>query len=105
VLDVENNEGAPQSPSLVKLCSYFVLIPLLPEIYSTMSSALLNIISVLNSTNWQSWSKSIDTYIMSKGCRHILTTTCPSIPAKITGTNGDVINQGEIDKATEKQED
>jgi hypothetical protein len=28
----------------------------------------------------------------------------PSIPAKITGTNRDVTNQGEIDKATEKQE-
>jgi hypothetical protein len=70
-----------------------------------MSSALLNIVPVLNGTNWQSWSKSIDTYIMSEGRCHVLTMTCPSIPAKITGTNGDVINQGEIDKATKKQED
>jgi hypothetical protein len=70
-----------------------------------MSSALLNIIPVLNGTNWQSWSESMDAYIMSEGRRHVLTTTRPSIPAEITGTDGDVTNQSEIDKATKKQED
>jgi hypothetical protein len=67
-----------------------------------MSSAFLNIVTILNGTNWQSWSKSIDAYIMSEGRCHVLTTTCPSIPAEITGTDGDVTNQSEIDKATKK---
>jgi hypothetical protein len=70
-----------------------------------MSSALLNIIPVLNSTNWLSWAKSIDAYVMSEGCRHVLTTLRPSIPVAVTGTDGDITNQSEIDKATKKQED
>jgi hypothetical protein len=69
-----------------------------------MSSTLLNIILVLNGTNWQSWSKSIDAYIMLERCHHILTTLRLSIPVAVTGTNGDVSNQSDIDKATEKQE-
>jgi hypothetical protein len=89
----------------VKLCLYYVLITLLPETSSTMSSTLLNIVLVLNGTNWQSWSKSIDAYIMSESHHHVLTMTRPSIPTKITGTDRDVTNQSEIDKATEKQED
>jgi hypothetical protein len=105
VLDVENNEGALKSPSLMKLCSYFVLISLLPETYSTMFSALLNIVPVLNGTNWQSWSESMDAYIMSEGCRHVLTTTRPNIPAVTLDNDGNVDNQSNVDKATEKQED
>jgi hypothetical protein len=104
VLDVENNERAPKSPSLVKLCLYMLLITLLSETYSTMSSALLNIVPVLNGTNWLSWAKLMDAYIMSEGCCHILMTSRPSIPVTIIGIDRDITNQNDIDKATEKQE-
>jgi hypothetical protein len=70
-----------------------------------MSSALLNIVPVLNGTNWVSWSEAIDAYIMLEGRRQVLTKARPSIPAEITGTNGDVTNQTEIDKATTNQDD
>jgi hypothetical protein len=70
-----------------------------------MSSALLNIVSVLNSTNWQSWSESIDAYVISKGRHHVLMMLYSSIPVAITGTDRDITNQSDIDKATEKQED
>jgi hypothetical protein len=70
-----------------------------------MSSALLNIVPVLNGTNWQSWSKSMDAYVMSEGRCRVLTAQRPSIPVAITGTDGDITNQDDIDKATEKQED
>jgi oligoendopeptidase F len=70
-----------------------------------MSSALLNIVLVLNGTNWQSWSESMDAYVMSEGRRRVLTAQCPSIPVAVTGTDGDITNQDDIDKATEKQED
>jgi oligoendopeptidase F len=70
-----------------------------------MSSALLNIVPVLNGTNWLSWAESMDAYVMSEGCHRVLTTQHPSIPAAVTGTAGDITNQEDIDKATEKQED
>jgi hypothetical protein len=70
-----------------------------------MSSALLNIIPVLNGTNWQLWSESIDAYVISEGHRQVLTTSQPSISVTVTGTDRDITNQSEIDKATEKQED
>jgi hypothetical protein len=70
-----------------------------------MSSALLNIVPVLNSTNWLSWSESMDAYIMSEGRRHVLTTTCPDVPTITIDNDGNVDNQSNIDKATEKQED
>jgi hypothetical protein len=70
-----------------------------------MSSALLNIILFLNGTNWQSWFKSMDAYIMLERHHHVLTTLHFSISVAVTGTNGDVSNQSDIDKATEKQED
>jgi hypothetical protein len=70
-----------------------------------MSSALLNIVPVLNSTNWLSWAESMDAYVMLEGCRCVLTTQRPSISVAITGTNRDITNQDDIDKATEKQED
>jgi hypothetical protein len=47
----------------------------------------------------------MDAYIMSEGRRQVLTKARPTIPAKITGTDGDVTNQTEIDKATTVQED
>jgi hypothetical protein len=70
-----------------------------------MSSALLNIVPVLNGTNWVSWSESMDAYIMSEGRRQVLTKVRPTIPAEITGTDGEVTNQTKIDKATTVQED
>jgi hypothetical protein len=70
-----------------------------------MSSALLNIVSVLNGTNWLSWAESMDTYVMSEGRCCILTTQRLSIPVAVTGTDGDITNQDDIDKAAEKQED
>jgi hypothetical protein len=70
-----------------------------------MSSALLNIVPVLNGTNWQSWSESMDAYIMSKGRHHVLTTTRPDIPAVTLDNDKNVDNQSDVDKATEKQED
>jgi hypothetical protein len=70
-----------------------------------MSSALLNIVLVFNSTNWQSWFKSMNAYIMSEGCRHVLTTMRPDIPAVTLDNDGNVDNQSDVDKATEKQED
>jgi hypothetical protein len=70
-----------------------------------MSSALLNIVPVLNGTNWLSWAESMDAYVMSEGRRHVLTTQRPFIPVTVTGTNGDITNQNDIDKATKKQED
>jgi hypothetical protein len=69
VLDVEYNEGALKSPSLVKLCSYTVLITLLSET-STMSSALFNIVLVLNGTNWLSWAESMDAYCRGDEAQH-----------------------------------
>jgi hypothetical protein len=104
VLNVKNNEGAPQSLSLVKLCLYIVLTTLLPETLN-MSSVLLNIVPILNSTNWQFWSESIDAYVMSKGHCHVLTTTCPTVPAVTFNNNGNVDNQSDVNKATEKQKD
>jgi hypothetical protein len=47
----------------------------------------------------------MDVCVMSEGCHHILTITCPFIFVAITGTNGYITNQGDIDKAIEKQED
>jgi hypothetical protein len=70
-----------------------------------MSSTLLNIISILNGTNWQSWSKSMDAYIISEGRRYVLMTMRPDIPAVTFDNDGNVDNQSDIDKATEKQED
>jgi hypothetical protein len=70
-----------------------------------MSSALLNIVPVLNGTNWQSWSESMDAYIMSEGRRHVLTTMRPAVPAVTFDNDGNVDNQSDVDKATEKQED
>jgi hypothetical protein len=70
-----------------------------------MSSALLNIVPVLNGTNWQSWSESMDAYIMSKGRRHVLMATRPAVPAVTFDNDGNVDNQSDVDKATEKQED
>jgi hypothetical protein len=70
-----------------------------------MSSALLNIVPVLNGTNWQSWSESMNAYIISEGCRHVLTTTRPAVPAVTFDNDRNVDNQSDIDKATEKQED
>jgi hypothetical protein len=67
-----------------------------------MSSALLNIVPVLNGTNWLSWSESMDTYIMSEGRHHVLTTTRPDIPAVTVDSDGNVNNQSDVDKATEK---
>jgi hypothetical protein len=70
-----------------------------------MSSALLNIVPVLNGTNWISWLEAMDAYIMSEGRRQVLTKARPNIPAEITGTDGKVTNQTEIDKATTNQDD
>jgi hypothetical protein len=47
----------------------------------------------------------MDAYIMLEGCHQVLTKARPNIPAEITGTDGDVINQTEIDKATTNQKD
>jgi hypothetical protein len=47
----------------------------------------------------------MDAYVMSEGRCHVLTTSRPSIPVAVTSTDRDITNQGEIDKATEKQED
>jgi hypothetical protein len=47
----------------------------------------------------------MDAYVMSKGRHRVLTTQRPFIPATVTGTAGDITNQEDIDKATEKQED
>jgi hypothetical protein len=57
-----------------------------------MSSALLNIVPVLNSTNWLSWAESMDAYVMSEGRRRVLTTQRPSIPVTVTGTDRDITN-------------
>jgi hypothetical protein len=70
-----------------------------------MSFALLNIVSILNGTNWLSWAESMDAYVMSEGRRRVLMTQRPSIPVAVTGTDGDITNQDDIDKATKKQED
>jgi oligoendopeptidase F len=70
-----------------------------------MSSTLLNIVPVLNGTNWLSWAEFMDAYVMSEGRRRVLTTQRPSIPVAVTGTDGEITNQDDIDKATEKQED
>jgi hypothetical protein len=42
---------------------------------------------------------------MSEGCCYVLTTTCPSVFTVTFNTNGNIDNQSDIDKATEKQED
>jgi hypothetical protein len=99
MLDVEYNEGALKSPSLVKLCSYFVLITLLPETSYTISSTLLN------GTNWLQWSEVMDAYIMSEGHRQAITAKCPNIPSPVTDSDGNVENQSDINKATEKCKD
>jgi hypothetical protein len=70
-----------------------------------MSSALLNIIPVLNGTNWLSWAEFMDAYVMSKGHRRVLTTQRLSIPVAVTSTDRDITNQDDIGKATKKQED
>jgi hypothetical protein len=70
-----------------------------------MSSVFLNIISVLNGTNWQSWSESMNVYVMSKSHHHILTTTHLSVSLVIFDTDGNVDNQSNVNKTTEKQED
>jgi hypothetical protein len=57
-----------------------------------MSSALLNIVPILNGTNWVSWLESMDAYIMSEGRRQVLTKARPTIPTEITGTDGKVTN-------------
>jgi hypothetical protein len=65
-----------------------------------MSSVLLNIVSVLNGTNWVLWLKAMDAYVMSEGCRQVFTKVCPDIPSPVTDNNGNVENQSDIDKAT-----
>jgi hypothetical protein len=81
-----------------------LLITLLPEIYSTMTSVLLNIIPILNGTNWVSWSEAMDAYVMSEGRCQVFSKVRPSIPSPVTGTDGDVENQSDIDKATTTQD-
>jgi hypothetical protein len=82
-----------------------LLITLLPETSSTMTSVLLNIVPVLNGTNWVSWSEAMDAYVMSKGHCQVFSKACPSISLPVTGTDRDVENQSDIDKATTAQDD
>jgi hypothetical protein len=70
-----------------------------------MSSVLLNIVPVLNGTNWVSWSESMDAYVMSEGRRQVLSKARPDIPSPVMDNDGNVENQSAIDKATTAQED
>jgi hypothetical protein len=47
----------------------------------------------------------MNVYVILEGHHHVLKTVHSSISVTITGTNGDVSNQSDIDKATKKQED
>jgi hypothetical protein len=47
----------------------------------------------------------MDAYVMSEGHCHVLMTLRPSIPVAVTGTDRDITNQSDIDKATKKQKD
>jgi hypothetical protein len=68
-----------------------------------MTSILFNIVPVLNSTNWVSWSEAMDAYVMSEGRCQVFPKARPRIPLPVTGTNGDVKNQSDINKATTAQ--